>query len=285
MYTDILIPTDGSDTANQAATHGLSLAKQYEATVHALFVVNTDVILLKLDEGHDEATLQTALRNRGERVTDLIAERARDEGVSVTTAVREGRPADEIRHYAEENGIDLLTMGTHGRSRIDRFLIGSVTRDVFRTVSTPTLTTRRTGAESIQETQYCNILIPTDGSNAARRAASHGIDIAARYGATVHGLYVANQRIGRSGALLDALRQEGERVTQEIIVAAAREGVAADTDIVEGIPYRAIIEYVDTHSIDLIVLRKSGKTGLDRLVLGRVTERVLRTVPVPTLVV
>lgn len=132
MYTDILIQTDGSNTADYAAAHGLSLAKQYGATVHVLFVINTDVILLKLDDGHDEATLQAALRKRGERVTDAIGERARDECLHVTTDVREGRPAEEIRRYAEENEIDLIAMGTHGKSKIDRFLIGSVTRDVLR---------------------------------------------------------------------------------------------------------------------------------------------------------
>lgn len=68
-------------------------------------------------------------------------------------------------------------------------------------------------------------------------------------------------------------------------MAAAKESVDANREIVEGIPYQAILEYTDSHQVDLIVLGRSGKGRLDQLVLGRVTDRLLRTAPVPVLIV
>lgn len=83
------------------------------------------------------------LEQRGERATEEIGRQASDRGLDATAAVVRGTPAREIRQYTDEQNVDLITMGTHGRRGLDRFLTQSVAERVIRTANCPVLTLRR----------------------------------------------------------------------------------------------------------------------------------------------
>lgn len=87
--------------------------------------------------------LLDALEEQGRGATSDIAARAKDRGIEATAAVRRGNPHDDILSYAEENGIDVIVMGTHGRTGVKRALLGSVTEDVVRHSEIPVLTVHR----------------------------------------------------------------------------------------------------------------------------------------------
>jgi len=171
MYDNILYPTDGSDGANAAMEHAVGLATQYDATLHVLFVIDSEHIesgMVPRKEGtergrvtgmmkRDEETVgegsmsrnedvDEKLRRRGMQLTQEVAAVLAEEGCETTTAVREGDPAGIITEYAAGNDIDLITMGTHGRRGIKRRLIGSVSENVVRTSEVPVLTVRLDGA-------------------------------------------------------------------------------------------------------------------------------------------
>ncbi|WP_335998826.1 universal stress protein [Halorientalis halophila] len=136
---------------------------------------------------------------------------------------------------------------------------------------------------------YDSILVPTDGSDAARAAVDHAIDHAERYDATLHVLYVIEAPPtdeATTGDVLDSLEATGKRAIQEV----TDQARAADVGTVEGMvaegqPHRAILTYVEDNGIDLVVMGTHGRTGLDRYLLGSVTEKVVRTSPVPVLTV
>ncbi|UVE49718.1 universal stress protein [Haloferax larsenii] len=137
---------------------------------------------------------------------------------------------------------------------------------------------------------YDDILVPTDGSKAAERAIEHALDIAETYGATLHALYVVDTSIYTSldaGAdvVIDALEREGDVATKHILDAAEDAGVDADAEVTTGTAYRSIRDYIESHDIDLVVMGTHGRTGLSHYLLGSVTERVVRTSPVPVLTV
>jgi nucleotide-binding universal stress UspA family protein len=141
MYDRILVPTDGSDPAMAATEHALAVAERFGATVHALYVVDTDGIAHEAPElGLD--VLRDALHEEGETATGTVETRAEAQGVDVTAAVVEGIAEDAIVDYADEHGIDLIVMGTHGRHGVDRYLVGSVTERVVRRTDVPTLVVR-----------------------------------------------------------------------------------------------------------------------------------------------
>ena len=138
MYDEILFPTDGSDGAETALDHALDLAETYDATVHVLFVLDTDY----LGRGAAEATPGDSLRAMGEQAVDETVERVTGRGVDAVGTVREGEPYREIVEYAADLEDGLIVMGTHGRRGLDRFLLGSVTEKVVRLSPVPVLTVR-----------------------------------------------------------------------------------------------------------------------------------------------
>jgi len=132
---------------------------------------------------------------------------------------------------------------------------------------------------------YYDILVPTDGSQGAKAALEHGIEIASQWDATLHTLYVADSRLARSGPLLETLRKEGRKAVRDVEVTGTQAGLTVVTEIVEGNPHKEILDYVIEHGIDMVIIGTHGRTGLDRVVMGSVAERVVRRSPVPVLTV
>ena len=138
MFENILIPTDGSDAASDAAEKGIDLAVDQGATVHGLYVAEP---LPHAGEGGIDLAME-AMQKSGEEMVGNLAEQAESRGVTATTSVKVGTPHREILEYIETNDIDLVVMGTHGRTGIGRYLLGSVTEKVVRLSDVPVLTIR-----------------------------------------------------------------------------------------------------------------------------------------------
>ena len=296
MYTDILIPTDGSDNVEPAIQYGLDLARRYDATVHALHVVDSSPIERKLDLTALETDLETlpdTWYEAGDAATQQIATRAAEHGLDAITEVRRGIPAREIRSYITDTGIDLVCMGTRGHTGLDRVLLGSVTTRLVRTVDIPVLSVKAKQAlsEPGMRGGFETILVPTDGSKPAREAVTHALDLARTYDATLHALYVVDRGAyaSRPGwtwdELQQVLEQNGETVLEDVQSRAAADGISVAAEITHGVPHQAIEEYCNQHGIDIVVMGTHGRSGLTRQLIGSVTERVLRSSDVPVLTI
>jgi nucleotide-binding universal stress UspA family protein len=139
---------------------------------------------------------------------------------------------------------------------------------------------------------YERILVPTDGSEGTAAAVEHAVEIGAERDATIHGLYVVDKQIRlatskeNQAEVAADLRAEGERAVGAIADAAAEAGLESVTETVEGVPHRAILDYIEDADVDLVVMGTHGRTGRDRIVsLGSVTERVVGNATVPVLTV
>ena len=150
-----------------------------------------------------------------------------------------------------------------------------------------------------QAMNYDHILIPTDGSKAAERATPHAVDLAKKYGATLHVLFVVDidavdvslgteqvQRIkeGRFDEM-EELKQYATDALNRIATKALDQGLDVEESIVTGKPHKQIVKYAEKNDVDLIAMTCHGRTGVRRLLLGSVTEQVLRLAGVPVLVV
>lgn len=134
MYRRILVPTDGSDPSYLAADHAMTLAEQFGATVEALFVVEEAG-----PSGHWDFDVekQEAI---GEEALDTVAAMGDDHGVSVDRHLRRGTPSEEIVDAATDYDVDLIVMGTQGRTGFSRIATaGSTTERVVRLTEIPTL--------------------------------------------------------------------------------------------------------------------------------------------------
>ncbi|MFB6189971.1 MAG: universal stress protein [Candidatus Nanohaloarchaea archaeon] len=141
---------------------------------------------------------------------------------------------------------------------------------------------------------YEKILLTTDGSEGAEAAVAHAEDLAKKYGAELHILFVLDIGVDTSiGAVSDLMGEleEAGRLTelgQEAVDSIEKEldpEVDAVTHVARGVPHKEITGYADENDIDLIVMSSRGRTGLDRVLLGSVTEKVLRSSDIPVLTV
>jgi nucleotide-binding universal stress UspA family protein len=137
---------------------------------------------------------------------------------------------------------------------------------------------------------YDVILVPTDGSPAAERAVDHAVELAAKFDATVHTLYVVDVALYSSleagvDAVIEALEEEGRTAVDAVASRCAEAGVAAETTVLVGTVHRAIETYVTDNDVDLVVMGTHGRKGIERFLLGSVAERTVRTSSVPVLTV
>jgi nucleotide-binding universal stress UspA family protein len=136
---------------------------------------------------------------------------------------------------------------------------------------------------------FDKLLFPTDGSDGAAAVFDHALDVAEAHDATVHVVNVADttrESVTQiRGQVVDALEQAGAETVQEAATRAGDRGVPTVTEVLQGEPYRTIVDYAETYGIDLVIMPTHGRRGLERFLLGSTTERVLRRSEVPVLTV
>jgi nucleotide-binding universal stress UspA family protein len=141
MYDDVLIPTDGSDAVETALQHGLRIAENEGATVHGLYVV--DKRITDAADADTRPDVEATLREEGEQALDDLQDAADRKGLPVVTDRRTGTPYKEILDYAEAEAVDLVVIGSHGKSPREKLTsLGSVSERVVDGASTPVLVVR-----------------------------------------------------------------------------------------------------------------------------------------------
>lgn len=143
MFETVVVATDGSESVSRAVDCALDLAARFDATVHALYVLDESRVESLPERLHGD--VRSALDERGEATLEAIAERneASADPVEIETETRIGKPAQQIVSYVRDIDADTVAMGTRGRSGEHSFLLGSVAERVVRTCPAPVLTVRQ----------------------------------------------------------------------------------------------------------------------------------------------
>ena len=285
MYDNILLPYDGSEGAAEVLHHASELAHWADATIQMLYVADTTRDSVTVVEGHTV----DALAQQGEDIVDEAAKTLDTLGVSYDTDVVQGNPAPTIVEYAERYDQDLVVMPTHGREGVSRYLIGSVSEKVVRLSSVPVLTVRMQPDETLAF-PYENILVPTDGSSAATHAAEHTLSLAASLDATVHVLSVVDDTtLGPDVRSTVSGKESEEAATdavESVISAAESHGVTNTVRHIEhGTPAEVILDSIESNDIHVVGMGTTGRRGTDRILLGSVAEKTVRSAPVPVVTV
>lgn len=286
----VLIPTDFSPFAEAALDQALFWARLFDAEIHLLHVIalhsatDPDASFPELGDLHDHlerfATGQLA----------KLRERDGAEGLRLHTArIRAISAAPGIVSYAQEQEVDLIVMGTHGRRGVRRFLLGSVTEEVIRTAHCPILTIRGRSAGEVEPIR--RILVPFDFSDEARSSLREAESLAETHGAKVDLLHVVAPPIA-PGALAgvplptapnDELLKQMQKSLREL---AAESPMKAqiETHVLEGSPAWEICDLAQKADCDLIIQGSHGLSGMTRLLLGSVSEKVARLAGCPVLI-
>lgn len=290
----ILMPTDFSACANSALSHALFLAELFDAELHLLHVVvlHDEDPFEPAHHFPDTEDLFRRLREiASSELASLIARRSLDRLDLYEKTVRGISPAAEIVSYADQNGVDLVVMGRHGRRGLRRFLLGSVTEEVIRIAACPVLTVRAGGDDRIHAVS--DIVVPYDFSALAPRALEIGKGMATAYGCHLHVVHAIEppMDIGVYDLVhdpqlsfhLSKLVPEVDAHLGRLVAAAAGDDVAVTSTVREGRPAAVIDAYAEGLEAPVLVMTTHGRSGLEHAVLGSVTEKVVRTTDAPVL--
>jgi len=276
-FSKILVCTDGSPDSEGAVTAALQLAKTTGSTVFLLEVLyymagyelqSPDTLAPPMVNLELMQVQETAAR---ERLEAWRAEAA-GEGVTLEPRVRTGSSAYEgILEEVGETQPDLIIMGRHGYTGLTRLLMGSVTARVIGHSPVSVLVAPRGVPLSFER-----LLIASDGSPFSEAAWDEALSLAKAMGSALIGVAVAasDRDIPVATQVVRTLEEE-----------ASRQGITLDTMIPMGRPEEGIVKAADFKGASLIIVGSHGRTGLKRLLMGSVAERVIGLASCPVLVV
>lgn len=240
-YKKIVVATDGSPAAEHAQRVAAAIAKAERAQ-------------LILVHGCSYA-------DQGEAVAAKAKEQLKAEGITPSTEVHEGDPVEIVAEIADRKDAGLIVVGSRGHSRARRFFSGSVSHGVAHKAPCDVLIVRARGfTYNPVDPTYKSVLVATDGSPTADRAARKAFDLARKLGASVTLVYVGHA-------------STGDPVLKDT-AAALGEGISTKLRVVGGDPAARIIEVARAERTDLIIVGNKGMTGASRF-LGSVPKEVL----------
>lgn len=277
MYSEILVPLDGSHLSEQVLPYVRMLAGSFGLPVQ-LFQAFGPVSEELADPVHGRYldAVSASYRNAATDYLNGVKKSLGGIGTPVTCTVREGRPAHLIVDEAEKTPGTLIAMSTHGRSGVSRWLMGSVTNKVLHATNAPILVVRASEAEyAAPPSDLTSIIVPLDGSLLAEESLSHATDLA-----KAMKLNVILARVETDG------EEVGDRYLHEVRERLAREGVTSvEKRVLHGHPAVNLVDLAHDTRESLIAMTTHGRSGIGRWVMGSVTDRVVRHSGDPVLVI
>ena len=296
MFDHILVPLDGSELSEAALAYVTPLAVK----------LNSKVVLLHVDgdpfiDMFGEVTTAPSYRSQESmwNYLNAIAEKVRSEGVECEVRRETGAAAAVILEYIEEQKPDLIAMSTHGRSGPRRMVVGSVTTAILPRAEAPVLVVHPAEDKSLPGTSFQGLVVPLDMSSRSEAVLPIAAQLAGLLSLettlltcvpSFSQLYAGSGSVPEVYSYPDDLMQQAQEAADEYlqeVSAAVNEGrdLDAQWQTLEGGPASEIVEYAQAQPNSLIAMCTQGRTGLGRLVLGSVTDAVIRTGNTPVLVI
>ena len=294
MYRVILVPVDGSPFGERALSLAIPVAEQHGARLVLLHVHQLPLPITAVGGGAPvrDPALDHHLREDRRKYLERLATRLRGEtAVAIEPVFRDGPVIATIESFVREAGIDLIVMPTHGRGGFGRFWLGSVAEGLLRRVPAPLLLVRagRSGGSPrpTAAPPFTRILVPLDGSPLAERAVAEVQKLVGSAPAhltlahVVHSSLVAISRLGvPKGDYLPRvmyLEPLAERLRSERLTVSTEA-------VVHTIVHRALLGLAKRDGTDLIAIASQGRGGFQRLLLGSVADKLIRSATLPLLV-
>lgn len=266
----ILLAVDGSDSCEGAIKASINLTKMFQSKLYVVSVAVEPELKEILDVYPLEAVER--IEHKTLEYLDAIKKRLEAENLDCETIFRKGpEPYKCILEEAAKNDVNLIIMGRRGRTRFTRALMGSVTARTIGEAFCPVLIVTKDA-----EIRLDKVLLATDGSVYSMFAAYEAVNLLKQTKGTLLILSVAKREENIPAA------EESVRLVKEI---AEKEGIENEGLILMGEPFEMIIKTAEEKNVGIIVMGCYGKTGIEKILIGSVTERVIGFTHKPVLVV
>ncbi|GAB4334021.1 MAG: universal stress protein [Calditrichia bacterium] len=278
----IFVPVDFSIFSEKALNYAIHLAKKFNASItifHAALLFQEDVNEEKRME-HFTGWLKTQ-QSQLDSQMDEQKELVEGNDLPVKTVIERGvSTADAILDYLETTPHDIIIMGTHGRTGLKHLFLGSVAEKISRLASIPVLTVHR----SVNEVAINKILVPIDFSIYSQHAVETACRFAEMFGAQLHFIHVVEQEVHPSfysvgvSSVFEVDNTLPQRVIENMkgFTRDITQGMDCHYIVKEGKAHKEIVETAEQIKSDLIVIASHGLTGLDYILLGSTSEKVIR---------
>lgn len=290
----ILWPTDGSKESEESLKMALYLARKYGAEILCLHVSEIHIPVTDLYPTYETVVMDILKKTEERFGNEFKRIEGENPGVRFSSRIVRGSTVDWIIETARSEGAQLIVMGKKGHGLIGSALLGSNTLKVLRSSPVPVLSVKPESDK--KEYDIKKILVPFDISDTAESSLSYSIGLAAKLGASITAVYVfwidANV-YELSPRLVDELEahssNELRRRVDEIKAGCARvnekaAGIEVETVVLTGVsPALTITDYARENGFDLIAVSTHGRKGLERVILGSETEKVIREAHSPVL--
>lgn len=281
VFSRILVGIDGSDASNEAATLAARLACEQRSHLIFCHSVNWAPVLADMVSSgtmFGAAPIVDDLKQAGEELLDRARDTAMRVGVEAETRMVENEPAQRILELATDEKCSLIVMGTHGRQGLQRLVLGSITEAVLRESTIPVLTVHA-GMKHAETSHRCfeSIVVGIDESEPSDAAIQTVLELPANERRRV--LFCSAADISNDA------RERAQRVLGKAIGLARARDISVRGLVISGTPHEALLIVAQQEGADIIVLGSHGRRGFQRLFLGSVAESIVRTAPLPVLVV
>jgi nucleotide-binding universal stress UspA family protein len=287
MYSSIVVPLDGSPFAEHALPCAARMAREFGAKL-CLVHVHVPMPAAHLFEVPllTEASFEAETEKHVRDYLAETADRLKAEGVDVETSYTNGRVVPELRAALERHAADLVVMTTHGRGGLVRFWIGSTADQLVRETRVPTLLLRpgEDEAADVAPPPFQRILVTLDGSAEAEQILPHAISLGAPGCTDVRLLRIVSPIVPlvypgnrTKGERTDGLETQALSYLGGIATRLEGSGARVTVDVIANVnPATAILEYAELERIELIAMATHGRTGVQRLLIGSVADKVMR---------
>ena len=295
LFSRIVVGLDESEPATVAVALAARLAREHDGQLFLCHSVDWLPVISELVASGatiDTEPIVTELKQAGNALLERAAKTAQQIGVEAHRCATEGDPAESVLRLAAEHACTVIVMGTHGRRGLKRLALGSTAEGVLRGSTIPVLTVRPDTARAADGRRcFERIVVGVDDSEPSDAAIRTVLALPpedcrelafcsvvnVEHVPIGHSAYSTSVHSGFHGRARDLARRAADM--------ARLQGLAAEAKVVEGNPDAALIALARELRADLIVVGSHGRRGLQRFFLGSVAERLVRTAPVPVLVV
>jgi nucleotide-binding universal stress UspA family protein len=278
---NVLVPTDFSVPSKMAVNYGVALARKFRAKLRLVHVLG---LTPPAETADIDGKMEQHLRDRALKELSTLVSSEDEDDLDLQIDVRLGSVHQAIADAINEQRSDLIVLGTHGRGRLERMILGSTTEGLIRKLPIPALTVRTTGPMDFK-----HIVFATDLSESSAQGFDFALDLAQSFESAIVAVHALDKKMVEAledNAVVESRQRafrEASRKLAQLATEGQRKGVRVETLLVEGEPALEVLKTAEAYNADLILLAISKKEAWNRALFGATAEQVVRKSNIPVL--